>query len=324
MIPLDLLKSVKTFVVHSHCPDGLASAVILDDALPDRKIVFVTYGSPELAALQPEEGMLFCDFCPPPDRALSFATLGAIVLDHHRTAKDAVRLFGHHAFGDEKEDPGVCGAVLAYRHVWLPLREAGQIEAPLDTDHQKRVEEFATLAGIRDTWQRQSSLWEVACCQAESLRFFPEGMWLGKGILRDGVAYQSRLDVGTIGFKKYGDKIKRGVDKSWRHTTTKGTRLVVLQNTAYSSDAAELIGDDADLIIGFGYIFEEGVKRLILSTRSHTTFDCSSFAKSHGGGGHTKAAGCSVIIQDQDPNPYEAIRLLVETYETTPLLEAQG
>lgn len=35
MINVDLLKSVKTIVTHEGCADGIASALILKDALPD-------------------------------------------------------------------------------------------------------------------------------------------------------------------------------------------------------------------------------------------------------------------------------------------------
>jgi len=297
----------------------MASAIILDDALPGRRIEFVAYGSPELAAIEPEEGILFCDFSPPPDRAAAFAAKGTIVLDHHKTAKAVVHSFEHHAFGDEASEPGVCGAVLAYRHVWKPLAEAGAFPS----GHEDRVKQFAYLAGVRDTWQRQSPDWDAACAQADTLRFYPDSYWLpanggaSPAILRNEAELRSRLNTGTISFQKHKEKVARAVEQAWRFTTARSTRVVVFQNTAFSSDAAEYIGDAADLVIAFGYIVEEGVHRFLLSTRSHTNFDCSAFAKSLGGGGHTKAAGCSVPVGSDALNPYAAISQLVASYEAT-------
>jgi hypothetical protein len=315
MIPVEILQAVRTIVVHAHCPDGLASAIILDDALPGRRIEFMAYGTQELAALEPEEGMLFCDFSPPADRAPLFAAKGAVVLDHHKTAKDVVRQFGHHAFGDEIADPGVCGAVLAFRHVWVPLCGT---EARLDL-----VSRVAHLAGIRDTWQRQSPDWVEACVQADAMRFYPTQFWLPEKpgdtppfVLRDPAEFRARMATGRISYVRHQEKILRAVEKSWGFTTPQSTRVVLFQNTSFSSDAAELLGENADLVIGFGYAFEDGKKKLLLSTRSHTTFDCSAFAKSLGGGGHTKAAGCAVNVAEGDLNPYEAIRQLIESYET--------
>jgi hypothetical protein len=52
-----------------------------------------------------------------------------------------------------------------------------------------------------------------------------------------------------------------------------------------------------------------------LSTRSHTTFDCAAFAKAHGGGGHTRAAGFALDVYAGDRNPYAYVRELVEVWE---------
>lgn len=50
---------------------------------------------------------------------------------------------------------------------------------------------------------------------------------------------------------------------------------------------------------------------MIVSTRSHTTFDCAEFARIHGGGGHTRAAGFRVPLYLGDLQPYTTIRGLV-------------
>lgn len=87
--------------------------------------------------------MLFCDIAPPAERAHEFLPRVPVVLDHHKGAEHLVKTFTHHVFADEKLEPGVSGAVLAYREVWKPLKPLGFTTAA----------DFARLAGVCDTWQ---------------------------------------------------------------------------------------------------------------------------------------------------------------------------
>src|ERR1700679_2840748 len=121
MFDLKRLAAIKTLIIHGGgCTDGIASAMILRSVLPDAEIKFVQYMTPEQVNLEPKEGMLFCDITPVADRVKDFVAVEALVLDHHKTARAVVEAFGSlGAFGDEKADPGVCGAVLAYPHVWI-------------------------------------------------------------------------------------------------------------------------------------------------------------------------------------------------------------
>lgn len=132
MIPIEKLRSVRVVVCHAYperpCPDGVASALLLrsafnelfDEESIDVEVVFVAHGD-QLEALEARPGMLFCDIAPPAARAKEFVEVGAIVLDHHATARPVVELFEHHAFGDEEKEPGVSGAVLAFREVYEPI-----------------------------------------------------------------------------------------------------------------------------------------------------------------------------------------------------------
>lgn len=307
------LDAVKTLIVHDNCADGTASAILLQDAFHGRdvKIRFIQYGTADFQALTPEPGMLFCDFSPPAERAQEFVDAGAIVLDHHKTAKPVVDAFGDNGvFGDELTAPGICGASLAFTHVWLPL--CGDMVM-----HRTFAERFATLAGIRDTWQRQDPAWKDACVQANVLHFLPAERWLSRTLMEIAINWDRDFKpIGELLWDKREKSTQRVCKEALRFQTQKGTRVVVFSGLGETSDAAEAIGSEADLIVGFLPVCEGGALKYLFSTRSHTTFDCSALAKANGGGGHTKAAGFNVNIDmDSTTNPFKFVRALVEQYE---------
>lgn len=307
------LGNVRSIVTHDSCPDGTASALILKDAL-DVPVRFIQYGSEDHKNLTPEPGMLFCDITPTADRAKEFVEAGAIVLDHHKTARAVVEQFGENGvFADEASEPGVCGAVLAFRHVWHPL--LGQ-----DFEAHSRfsfVKAFATLAGVRDTWQKQNPLWEEACTQAGVLHFIPNEHWLKLGLRSLATNWGRDYEwLGKLLRDKQDSDTARLASKSRLFTTQAGTRVAVIPSKN-TSDVAEMLGGKVDLLVGFGYTFEEGAEApiLILSTRSHSTFNCASFCRAFGGGGHTRAAGCSFSVTSEMLNPYTFVESLIKKWE---------
>jgi hypothetical protein len=321
------LKNVRTIVTHEGCPDGIASAILCHDALPQAEIVWLQYGTAKRRELLATEGMLFVDMTPEPSRNQEFVDAGAIALDHHRGAAEQVAAFGElGVFADEKAEPGVSGAVLAYRHVWLPMH-VGARRGFAEGEIAKRASDFAYLAGVRDTWQTKDPHWAASCAQAEALRFWPvDTCLMADPFGCDHEPHRRLIQIGPILVAKKAEAVTRALERAWRTTTAKGTRLVVFEGTSLTSDAAEALGDTADLVIGFGYEVEDGQAKLILSSRSHTTFDCSALAKRFGGGGHTAAAGFSTTFgfaytggnnaeEVAAQNPYVAARDFVEWFE---------
>lgn len=161
VLSIKLLKRVVVVYTHGKCPDGLASAMILKDAFrmlgTSPRIEFLVHGTPEhQAATDTTEQALFCDIAP---RAGSGSFLDRsrwpIVLDHHKGAEELVRSFGElGVFADEKLEPGVSGAVLAFREVWSLAYEhaARRGRHPIDKTYPQ-VKDFADSVGARDTWQ---------------------------------------------------------------------------------------------------------------------------------------------------------------------------
>jgi len=239
MIPLDKLKSITHVITHANCPDGIASALIIKDALPDVRVSFMYHGDKAHRELQPEPGLLFADFTPIRERVAEFVAAGSLVLDHHPTAKDIVEAFGENGvFGlNEKNE---CGAWLAYEHVWKPLCELRD-ELVSENEHYNaqtsdEVRDFAELAAIRDTWKQDSPRWDAACRQAATLVFW--GYEKLSLTTDDWAVPDERL--GRHLLDKQLSAAQRSLGEAHHFRTTKGTHVCMFQGVSTTSDAAEL------------------------------------------------------------------------------------
>jgi hypothetical protein len=326
MIPIEILQSVRTIITHKDCPDGIASAILLHDAIPDAEVKFLSHGEKAYAELVPSGNGrdLFCDIAPPESQAPLFEAAGAIVLDHHKGSENLIKTFfseRNYVFADEKSAPGVSGAVLAFREVWAPFEEHRKVHRGGTTHRYHRAKDFAQLAGIRDTWQTLDSRFQLASEQAEALRFWPVTHWLGILDPFDGTEMNVMLNIGSVLWEKKLEAAKRTEEGAWFVKSNGGTRCVLFEGTAMTSDVAERIGKEADLIIGFGLSVEPHGRHLLhVSLRSRTDFDCVAFAKMMGGGGHTRAAGFTHAfrwdaIPNGFPNPYFAILAFLISFE---------
>lgn len=316
---LDQLRGIKTVISHgNHCPDGVASAMIVADAYgaPGPEIRVVDHQSEEKANLVPQPGMMFVDFSPPEEKAGAFIEAGTIVLDHHKKGS-SVQAFvaaGLGVFGDEDKDPGVCGATLAFEHVWRPLRAANEAKDAASKILQLEplvVQEFARLSGIRDTWQTKSPDWMTACKMAEALRFWPLDALLKLAPLD----WRGHLELGERLWDKKAKTVSTVSNKVYRWTSPRGTKVALFQGVGLSSDVAEFVGPTTDLIVAYDIAHENGGLRLICSTRSRGDYDCGRLALAHGGGGHTRAAGFNLPMTIESPNPYRMLQETIAAHE---------
>lgn len=343
MLDLNKLKAVQTIVVHENCADGLASAILLKDAFYGKtvEIVFLQHNTEEHKAFAVRPNTLFADFIPyaetaevpvphgRPKRMLTetgratvqaWIDAGAMVLDHHKTARDSglIDMFleaGLAVFGDEKTQPGICGATLAYEHVWKPFRGDLAVQ-------EQFAREFARIAGIRDTWQKASPDFRESSLQMQVLTFYPREHWMSMGLTALAARWRSDFrPIGEVLMTRQERAVQKVSENAFRLTTAKGTRIAAFDALRHSSDVAEALGKEADLVIGFTVSSDrnpetgEQTPKLILSTRSHTGYDCSALASRYGGGGHSAAAGFNHVLLSTDPQPFEMIRRLVEAYE---------
>jgi len=299
------LREVRTIVTHDECADGAASAILLHDALPDCDVMFADYGR-DADSLPVREGMLFCDFSPPAARAQEYIEAGAFVLDHHRTAREVVSRFGDRGvYADEDESPGVSGALLAFREVWLPLRSESA-----DRDF---AEWFARAAGARDTWQTSSSIWRDGCVQQATLATFAQEYWLEIPLATLAREWTTRYaPIGDAVLARKRVRVLDSITHAHRFTTSTGLRVLTTNALAVVSDVAEELGEKVDLVVAFDVIVDGDAVVMRLSLRSHTDFDCGRFAQQHGGGGHRRSAGCAIALSGDAPHPFRFVEWLVD------------
>jgi hypothetical protein len=310
MIPVEKLESIKTVITHDACPDGLASAMIIKCVLPEVEVRFLSHDSIEHKSLEATPGMIFCDFSPIRERAKEFIDAGSIVLDHHKHQKDLVVSFGDNGvFADEIEHPGVSGALLAYQEVVLPIIRVNYFK--ISKAKLILIKNFATLVGIRDTWQKNSSRWNEAKELSESLMFFSREEWL-KNPIFDTKEWWNRIKTGKYLVENQNQKVRKILKDAYRTNICK-LNILIHQGVKSTSDVSEVV-DNVDLIFGFKYYFDKEGPNFQVSCRSKCEFDIGAFAKFYGGGGHTKASGFTEKIRYGTVNVYSHMLDLIIYY----------
>lgn len=275
ILTMEIKDKITTIVTHKNCPDGKASAIVLKKAFPEANFVFLSPSSKEHLELQPAPGMLFCDFCPHPTTYQQFIDAGAYVLDHHKHAKDIIAAFGDKGvFADEEKEPGVSGAVLAFREIYCP-------KFGYDNTDLYR---FVTLVGIRDCYVKNSPLFEEACKQSAMLNFYSEEYILSHEI--------TEADY-ILGDYIYANGLKKAKETADKKLIIKD-RIAIMAGTD-TTDTAGFVFDqhDVDMLAGLRVIIEAGEAKVTVSMRARGKVDVGAIAKVNGGGGHTNAAGFS-------------------------------
>jgi oligoribonuclease NrnB/cAMP/cGMP phosphodiesterase (DHH superfamily) len=281
--------------------------MIIKDVLHDVEVFFAHHASEDYLNLVAEPGLMFCDISPPPGRHQEFLDVGSIVLDHHIKTRAVVKEFETHGLGVYGEsDNGESGATLAFQHVWSRL----QYNAKTVYDD---VSKLARLAGIRDTWQKDSPEWIDALVQTEALAFYgPERFLSSKHGARISA---SELELGALMRAQFQKIVDRTVNEAFV-TTWENKKIALIPGHRTISDAAEALREKGVAItISFYYGVENGIPHMSMSARSDGSFDCNKFAGYYGGGGHKQAAGgIRIPVTKGLSNPYYTFEDMLQTH----------
>jgi len=175
------------------------------------------------------------------------------------------------------------------------------------------VREFANLAGVRDTWQKSDPRWLESCAQAAALTFWPWEKLLEAGVF----GLEPLMAIGSVLLARDAERDLKTIKESYRFTF-KDVRIVCFDGL-HTSDIAETLGEEADLIVGWHYACDADGPKVIFSCRSRgSRITALDFAKAHGGGGHTHAAGFTAPVSKENSSlllvPYACVEALVGKY----------
>lgn len=300
------LKACKILVTHGGCPDGIASAIIVRQALPNIEVRFVKYGQASREKLQAESCILFVDMTPPRERAQEFVDAGAIVLDHHKSQRDIVEMFGERGvYADNETDAEriLSGAGLAHAYVLNPL-----------TDRETRDAFWLSrLVGIRDTWHKESAEWDDAQAMAAVLFFQGADHWLpvtGCELANGSIVPEKTdLEFGRALMAERMRRAKSAAAGAFRTHIGKLSVAILEGNPDVISDASDFLSDEgADIVAGFSYsVSDDDDIKMTVQLRSRDRVDVSELAKALGGGGHKHAAGFTVVVGAEDTQPFALI-----------------
>lgn len=308
--------AIRKVITHDNCADGLASAIVCRAAMPGVEVEFCQYGTSHWRELAPEPGVLFVDFSPPRETAQAWADAGAYVLDHHEHAKDVVELFGERGLFDNER----CGALLAFEEVYAPEKRSGLYESGVHESAAARTEwnmllHLATLADVRDRWQRNNALWDEANAMNRALMAVHRDVWMESGTIPTGPV----REFGALMSATERKNAEEVVSSSLETTDVDGFRIGVCSASAQLSsmigEVAREQGYDLTACFFFTRDKDTGAKSVVYSMRSSDRFDCGAFAKSMGGGGHARAAGFSAPCgQLKDMDPWGALMVLARRF----------
>jgi oligoribonuclease NrnB/cAMP/cGMP phosphodiesterase (DHH superfamily) len=264
-----------------HCPDGFAAAYSAWKKLGDEaQYIPCEYQKP---APEINEGdrVYLVDFSYPRDALLEMSKIAEIkVLDHHKTAKEALLGLDFALFDMNKS-----GAQLAWEF-W----------------HDSPVPDLINYVGDRDLWTKQLPHTEEV---HRALQTFPQDfvVWDTLVSLPNYVDFMRR--IGEPIYQSHIKAVEELVESAdWKEL--EGYKILCTNTSNYSlvSDALNLICKRTPETPFAANYRPDKEGRIKFELRSVGDFDVSAIASSLGGGGHKNAAGCAVDPTDARIKPF--------------------
>lgn len=261
---------------HARCPDGFAAALAAwlrwGEAARYQPL---DHGDIDPAALAEQAAGLvvyLLDFALPAQalQHLADAAAQVIVIDHHRSARDALLGFAHprvHLCFDLDQS----GAALAWRYFW-PQRALPALVAHVqdrDLWHWALPDSGGFLAAL-DLEPWDWARWQALCAQDAAAH----------------AAYVARGEAMEVKFRALADQIAQAA-QPLRLGGVDG--LMVNAPGAFHSRVGDLLAARSGTFALLWTVEKPGVVKCGL--RSRAPFDCIALAVPLGGGGHAQACG---------------------------------
>jgi oligoribonuclease NrnB/cAMP/cGMP phosphodiesterase (DHH superfamily) len=240
----------------------------------EAKYIAVNYGR-QVPTMEPGSDVYILDFSYPRNvlQELQNAHNTVVVLDHHKTAEEALRgLKGCHF------DMHKSGAVMAWEYF--------HPEVPVPV--------ILSYVQDRDLWK-----WEMQNTAAVhmGLQTLKGDMYKWNQVSRAGGHFARLMEIGKVLKEKQDQVVENAVKNHVKVIDFCGYKVGVTNQSDNASEIGNAICISKDLNVAFAVVYcitnEDDV---LLSFRSEGDFDVSTLAKKFGGGGHKNAAGAKVTI----------------------------
>lgn len=267
---------MKYVLYHASCPDGFGAALAAwtryrDDA----KYIPVQYGEP-LPEIEDGSEVYIVDFSYDRETLLSLKSRveTLVVLDHHKTARDALAGLDFATFDMDKS-----GAVLAWQYFHPGCATPSLFLLLQDRDLWKwELPNSRACSAYFSVIPRDFNAWNILLSESMDCR---HGHWVDKG---EAILAAQAIQASSL--------CDHAITANVRGYSVPSVNSPLLQ----SEIGEELCKRFPDAPFA-AVFFHLGGKEVVWSLRSRNGFDVSAVAKSMGGGGHPAAAGFKIPIQ---------------------------
>jgi len=284
--------SDRIVIYHAGCADGFCAAWLLWREFPDAQFVPAHYGDkpPDVTG----KIVYVVDFSYPRETLLAMneAASFMVVLDHHKTAQEALEGLPFCRFDMRKS-----GGRLTWEYIQWSIKKNRVTECG------ERPPWIVLYTEDRDLW-----LWQLAESRAVNacLRSYPMDFKVWNSFIDDD------HDLPFSGFIEGGQAILRDQKMTVDAKVQQAHEVVVASEPNHKKwmacNATTLVSETAGelaKITGVGCCWFErsdGAKVYSLRSPKESNVDCSAIAKRFGGGGHPGAAGFT--IEAGKPHPW--------------------
>jgi len=271
---------LKTYILyHANCTDGLGAKYAAHKKYGDAATYYpVQYNQP-VPEIEDDSEVFIVDFCYDLNtlQALKERVAKLVVLDHHKTAQEALKGFPGAIFDMNKS-----GAVLAweYFHPGTKVPELSEYIQDRDIWTWKKPgtrEVLSALKALREDFDK----WEKLQKHLED------------DLIRESIIYEYEK------VSEYEDDYVERTAKKFARLTLWGHKVALFNNTHLGSEVgSKICTDNEDIAFSIGYFIAADNADVCLSFRSVGDFDVTKYAKIHGGGGHRNAAGAVISLEE--------------------------
>ncbi len=266
-------------IYHKNCPDGFAGAWAAWRKFKDSaEYIPIQHYDPIPAGLKGKI-VYFIDIVYPLEVfKIITSTNTVIAIDHHKTAKETVKLASEYVFDQEHS-----GAVLAWHYFHAT----------------KKLPEFLKYIEIRDLWKFRSQKEREIAAAMEFIAYDFEALNKAARLFETASGRKDYQKRGSVALK-YKELIVADVLNDIQKIMFHGLKTGVINSPVFKSEIGNRIS-----LLGYdmAIIWHKVNDSFFVSLRSGPLVDVSTIAKKYGGGGHPQASG--FVLKGEQTLPWE-------------------